>query len=226
MTAQHGLAPFQASIPLRQQLRPEKAVALRCGDLIQPVHGRGKLILTAAGPRTGTAWTGTGTPHEPRGGIKHRADGAIRVVPTPPVLVRMLRRHLDEHGSTPDGRLVVRDGVEPPTFRFQADVRGNLPPPTRVSFVSSGSEREPPSAKLSAVDSVAGLLGLREEQASSGGRLYVAVVLPTVSVACEEEAPVSIAARSLVVPRHRWLRHGGYHPLPPQHPLLHADRAR
>jgi hypothetical protein len=30
--------------------------------------------------------------------------GAIRVVPIPPVLVRMLRRHLDEYGSTPDGR--------------------------------------------------------------------------------------------------------------------------
>jgi hypothetical protein len=59
MTAQHGLAPFKASIPLRQQLRPEEAVALCCGDLILLVHGRGKLILTAACSRTGTAWTGT-----------------------------------------------------------------------------------------------------------------------------------------------------------------------
>ena len=45
-------------------LRPEEAVALRRGDLILPVHGRGKLILTAACPRTGSAWPGTGTPHD------------------------------------------------------------------------------------------------------------------------------------------------------------------
>ncbi|MGH3256215.1 MAG: tyrosine-type recombinase/integrase [Streptosporangiaceae bacterium] len=93
-------------------LRPEEAVALRRDDLILPVHGRGKLILTAACPRTGSAWTGTGSPYEPRG-LKHRRDGAIRVVPIPPVLVRMLRRHLGEHGSMPDGRLFrgARGGV-------------------------------------------------------------------------------------------------------------------
>jgi hypothetical protein len=38
-------------------------------------------------------------------GLKHRPDGAIRAVPIPPVLVRMLRQHLHEHGTTPDGRL-------------------------------------------------------------------------------------------------------------------------
>jgi len=77
-----------------------------------PAHGRGKIILTAACPRTGTARTSTGTPFEPRG-LTHRPDGAIRVVPLPPVLVRMLHRHLDEHGSTPEGRLFrgVRGGM-------------------------------------------------------------------------------------------------------------------
>ncbi len=74
-------------------LRPEEAVALRRADLVLAPHGRGKLILTAACPRTGSAWTSTGTPHEPRG-LKHRPDGAVRVVPIPPVLVRMLRQHL------------------------------------------------------------------------------------------------------------------------------------
>ena len=64
-------------------LRPEEAVALRSDDLILPARGRGTIILTAACPRTGTAWTSTGTPYEPRG-LKHRADGAIRVVPIPP----------------------------------------------------------------------------------------------------------------------------------------------
>ena len=85
-------------------LRPEEAVALRRDDLILPARGRGTIILTAACPRTGSAWTSTGTPFEPRG-LKHRPDGAIRVVPIPPVLVSMLRRHLGEHGTTPDGRL-------------------------------------------------------------------------------------------------------------------------
>ena len=85
-------------------LRPEEAVALRCADLVLPARGRGTIILTAACPRTGTAWTSTGTPFEPRG-LKHRPDGTIRIVPIPPVLARMLRRHLGDHGTTPDGRL-------------------------------------------------------------------------------------------------------------------------
>ena len=85
-------------------LRPEEAVALRQEDLILPAHDRGKMIITAACPRTGTAWTSTGTRHEPRG-LKHRPDGTIRVVPIPAVLVRMLRCHLRQFGTTPDGRL-------------------------------------------------------------------------------------------------------------------------
>ena len=85
-------------------LRPEEAVALRSDDLILPARGRGTIILTAACPRTGTAWANTGTPYEPRG-LKHRADGAIRVVPIPPVLARMLRRHLRQFGAAADGRL-------------------------------------------------------------------------------------------------------------------------
>ena len=38
-------------------LRPEEAVALRRDDLILPACGRGRIILTAACPRTGTVWT-------------------------------------------------------------------------------------------------------------------------------------------------------------------------
>jgi integrase len=85
-------------------LRPEEAVALRRADFILPARGRGKIILTAACPRTGSAWTSTGTSHEPTG-LKHRPDGAIRVVPIPPVLVAMLCHHLGDHGTTADGRL-------------------------------------------------------------------------------------------------------------------------
>ena len=85
-------------------LRPEEAVALRQADLMLPPHGRGKLTLTGACPRTGSAWTSTGTPYEPRG-LKHRPDGTVRVVPVPPVLVGLLRQHLREYGTAPDGRL-------------------------------------------------------------------------------------------------------------------------
>jgi len=93
-------------------LRPEEAVALRREDLILPAHGRGTIILAAACPRSGTAWTSTGGPHEARG-LKHRPDGTIRVVPIPSVLVRILDRHLRDHGTTPDGRLFrgARGGV-------------------------------------------------------------------------------------------------------------------
>jgi integrase len=85
-------------------LRPEEAVALRRDDLILPAHGSGKMVLTTACPRTGTAWTSTGTPFEPRG-LKHRPGGTIRIVPIPAVGAGMLRQHLQAFGTAPDGRL-------------------------------------------------------------------------------------------------------------------------
>lgn len=85
-------------------LRPEEAVALRPSSLILPPHGWGKLILTAACPRISAAWTSTGTSHELRG-LNHRPDGAIRIVPIPPVLAALLRKHLRSYGTTSDGRL-------------------------------------------------------------------------------------------------------------------------
>ncbi len=62
------------------------------------------LRLAAAAPRTASAWTSSGTSHEQRG-LKHRPDGAIRMVPVPPVLVAMLRAHFTAYGTAPDGRL-------------------------------------------------------------------------------------------------------------------------
>jgi integrase len=84
--------------------RPEEGVALRRSDLILPPHGWGTLILTSACPRTSAAWTSTGMSHELRG-LKHRPDGAIRIVPIPPALVTLLRQHLHRSGTAPDGRL-------------------------------------------------------------------------------------------------------------------------
>jgi integrase len=85
-------------------LRPEEAVALRFADCDLPGSGWGMLRLAAATPRTAAAWTGSGTSHEQRG-LKHRPDGAIRMVPVPPVLAAMLRAHHAAYGTAPDGRL-------------------------------------------------------------------------------------------------------------------------
>ena len=85
-------------------LRPEEAVALRYADCHLPGSGWGMLRLAAATPRTAAAWTSNGTSHEQRG-LKHRPDGAIRMVPAPPVLAAMLRAHVNAYGTAPDGRL-------------------------------------------------------------------------------------------------------------------------
>jgi hypothetical protein len=37
--------------------------------------------------------------------LKHHPDGTVRIVPIPPVLVTLLRQLLNEHGTTPEGRL-------------------------------------------------------------------------------------------------------------------------
>ncbi len=55
-------------------------------------------------PRSARAWTGNGTPREPRG-LKHRPEGAVRTVPIPPQLARLLRWHLRAFGCAADGRL-------------------------------------------------------------------------------------------------------------------------
>ena len=62
------------------------------------------LRLAAATTRTAAAWTSSGTSHEQRG-LKHRPDGAIRMVPVPPVVATMLRIHVTAYATAPDGRL-------------------------------------------------------------------------------------------------------------------------
>jgi len=85
-------------------LRPEEAVALRLADCYLPGSGWGMLRLAAATPRTASAWANSGTSHEQRG-LKHRPDGAIRMVPVPPALAAVLRAHVTAYGTAPDGRL-------------------------------------------------------------------------------------------------------------------------
>ena len=62
-------------------------------------------------PSAGRSWSESGTRREPRQ-LKHRGTEEVRIVPCPPDPTALLREHLDEHGTTPDGRLFrgVRGG--------------------------------------------------------------------------------------------------------------------
>ena len=64
----------------------------------------------------GREWTDDGEVHEarkPKGGPKN----AVRRVPIPPELVRLLREHVESHGTGPDGRLfwTYRGGIYQPS---------------------------------------------------------------------------------------------------------------
>ena len=100
-------------------LRPEEAISLStdCVSLPPPAQEDdwGELHLCNSAPDTGREWTDDGSPREKRQ-LKHRADGDSRIVPAHPELVRLLRDHLAQFGTPPDGRLFsgVRGGSWPP----------------------------------------------------------------------------------------------------------------
>jgi integrase len=93
-------------------LRPEEAAGLRRGDVvlpddadqdwIEPNDQWGELHLRAARPDAGKQWTDEGAERDSRG-LKHRAEGQSRRVPSPPPLTRLLREHLALlHGEPAD----------------------------------------------------------------------------------------------------------------------------
>ncbi len=88
-------------------LRPEEAVNVRAHWLDLPAHdGWGWMNVDEAAPETGKQWSDTGSRRDRRG-LKHRAVGESRRVPVPPALVAILRAHLDEYGTDPEGRLFI-----------------------------------------------------------------------------------------------------------------------
>jgi len=93
-------------------LRPSEAVMLRDSDLHLPKTGWGRIVLAASASRAGTAWTDHGTARQERG-LKHRAAHETRTIPIPPELVRLLRAHIKQYGTTPDGRIfqTARGGI-------------------------------------------------------------------------------------------------------------------
>lgn len=85
-------------------MRPAEAAALTRAQCHLPEHGWGILTLRQGVVRAGRGWTDDGQAHERRG-LKARAEKDSRPVPIPPHFVRMLRRHLETYGTTPDNRL-------------------------------------------------------------------------------------------------------------------------
>jgi integrase len=88
-------------------LRPEEAADLRQDNLVSlPDQGWGEMLLTHSEPRSGFHWTDNGRPRERRE-LKHRAPGETRPVPIHPELASLLRRHLKQYGTGPQGRVFV-----------------------------------------------------------------------------------------------------------------------
>ncbi|EXU65071.1 hypothetical protein Z951_27615 [Streptomyces sp. PRh5] len=91
-------------------MRPSEAAAPTERDCKLPESGWGELILAESRPEVAAGWTDDGKSYEVHG--LSGGPGRTRPVPIPPVLMQLLRRHLDEYGTAPDGRLfhAVRDG--------------------------------------------------------------------------------------------------------------------
>lgn len=65
-------------------------------------------------------------------GLKHRPDGAIRVVPIPPVLVRMLRQHLFD---SDEGHVIAVPRAWVPVFASLGQALGARSSP---AFIPTG----------------------------------------------------------------------------------------
>ena len=116
-------------------LRPEEAINLGEDNVILPPrvwdedsqqwqdppddHDWGELHIRSATPDAGSEWTDDGSLREKRQ-LKHRAEGDSRIVPAHPELTKLLRYHLAQFGTAPDGRLFsgVRGG-ELPTITYR-----------------------------------------------------------------------------------------------------------
>lgn len=85
-------------------MRPSEVAHLNLDDCHLPDEGWGRLDLAGSAPYAGTEWTDDGEANDVRQ-LKRRARNAIRPVPIPPVLVRLLKAHLAAFGTAPDGRL-------------------------------------------------------------------------------------------------------------------------
>jgi hypothetical protein len=101
-------------------LRPSEAVALLLDECHLPAAGWGRLEFREVQSAAGREWTDDGEVHESRG-PKGGPRNAVRRVPIPPVLVQLLREHVGQYGTGPDGRLfwTYRNGIYQPSTLWQ-----------------------------------------------------------------------------------------------------------
>ncbi|PIM66199.1 integrase [Streptomyces sp. JV178] len=85
-------------------MRPAEVIHLQKSQCRLPASGWGLLNLKGGVVMAGKQWTDDGAVHEVHS-LKRRAAKATRPVPIPPVLVRMLREHMERFGVAPDGRV-------------------------------------------------------------------------------------------------------------------------
>lgn len=85
-------------------MRPAEVIHLQKSQCRLPAKGWGLLNLKGGIVMAGKEWTDDGAVHEIHS-LKRRAAKATRPVPIPPVLVRMLREHIERFGVAPDGRV-------------------------------------------------------------------------------------------------------------------------
>lgn len=85
-------------------MRPSEVADLRAADCRLPETGWGELTLGGSRPEVGSGWTDDGASFEQRG-LKRRARRSTRPVPIPPVLVVLLREHIEQYGAGPDGHI-------------------------------------------------------------------------------------------------------------------------
>jgi integrase len=92
-------------------LRPAEVVMLTRDAIELPERDGewGWFHLGQSAPSTGGAWNETGARRERRH-LKHRAVEEVRPVPVSPALARLLRDHLAEYDTAPDGRLFRGEG--------------------------------------------------------------------------------------------------------------------
>nr|WP_225900468.1 tyrosine-type recombinase/integrase [Streptomyces sp. RLB3-17] len=122
-------------------LRPAEAVGLRRSDCHLPDEGWGTLTLRETRPVSGKQWTDSGERHDRRG-LKAREAKSDRPVPIPPVLVAILRAHLDAFGTAKEGRVFgnERGGVVGSStyWRLWEEAREYALPPDRVGSQLAG----------------------------------------------------------------------------------------
>jgi integrase len=91
-------------------LRPEEALNVHDYECVLPDDPSvwGIMRLAKTKPTAGRRWTDSGEIHDTRG-LKARSESDVRRVPIPPVLVAIIRAHLAEFGTAPDGRIVTNE---------------------------------------------------------------------------------------------------------------------